>query len=153
MIVLGIDPGPTVSGVVWFDLERQAVIKANGEMPNAELLEIVRAGDSFDMLAMEVIKAMYAHVGESTVLTIRFMGRIEEAVEHHGKPSVCMSPQEIKKEVCGTASAKDPAVRQAIIDRLGDKGTKAEPGPTYGVSKHAWRALAAVLAATALYTP
>jgi hypothetical protein len=127
------------------------VKKSNGAMPNSELLEIMRAGKGFDMTAMEVIKAMYAHVGESTVLTIRFIGRIEEASDSHGLPSVAMSSKEIKKIICGTAAAKDPAVRQALIDLLGHPGIKADPGPTYGVSKHAWRALAAAMAATELY--
>ena len=151
MIVLGIDPGPTVSGVVWFDLEKQEVVRSEGSLPTESALEEVRRG-KHDMVALEVIKALYAHVGESTVQTIQYVGRIVEAAHERDTPLVGMTPQEIKQAVCGTGAAKDPAVRQAIIDKLGPPGIKADPGPTYGVTKHAWRALAAVLAATNLYT-
>jgi hypothetical protein len=89
---------------------------------------------------------MYAHVGKETIRTIRFTGRIEEAGDAIGKPARLLSPQDVKRHVCNTASAKDPAVRQSLIDRLGAPGTKLEKGATYGVSKHAWRALAVAVA-------
>lgn len=141
---IGIDPGPETSGVVLFNGDR--VVEASGDMPNADVLAVVRS--SADPIACECIEAMYAHVGKETVRTIRFTGRVEEAAHQAGLPILMISPQEVKKRVCGTASAKDPAVRQALIDRLGAPGTKKNPGPTYGVSKHAWRALAAAVAAT-----
>jgi Holliday junction resolvasome RuvABC endonuclease subunit len=154
MTVFAIDPGPTSSGMVAFDPEAGRVIWANGEMPNAEVMEKIRAAVGYEhhLLACESIEAMYAHVGKETVRTIRFTGRIEEAGERIGKPVCMLSPQEVKKSVCGTASAKDPAVRQALIDRLGEPGTKKAPGATYGVSKHAWRALAVAVAAADLLT-
>jgi Holliday junction resolvasome RuvABC endonuclease subunit len=153
VIVLGIDPGPETSGVVWFDTEDRCVIEASGDMPNDEALSTFRRTPGFlkapvQAYACECIEAMYAHVGKETVRTIRFCGAIEEAVVSRGHPIAMLSPQEVKKRVCGTASAKDPAVRQALIDLLGPVGTKKNPGPCFGVSKHAWRALAVAVAAT-----
>jgi hypothetical protein len=145
MIIMGIDPGPTDSGVVWYDSAQRRVVISYGAMPNQTALGSVRDGD-YDLLACESIEAMYAHVGKETIRTIRFTGRIEEAGDALGKPARLISPQDVKKLVCGTASAKDPAVRQALIDRLGAPGTKGDKGPTYGVSKHAWRALAVAFA-------
>jgi hypothetical protein len=145
MTILAIDPGPTTSGVVSYCAFSQRVEWSQSAMPNEGVLLAVRDGN-YDLLACESIEAMYAHVGRETIQTIRFTGRIEEAGDAIGKPARLLSPQDVKKHVCGTASAKDPAVRQALIDRLGAPGTKGDKGPTYGVSKHAWRALAVAIA-------
>ena len=146
MIIFGIDPGPTMSGGVWFNTTNRRVLSSNGAMPNAQLIGLLRTDITCDAVACECIEAMYAHVGKETVRTIRFTGNIEESC-YNRRPITLLSPQEVKKRVCGTASAKDPAVRQALIDQLGPPGTKKAQGPTYGVSKHAWRALAVALAA------
>lgn len=152
MTILAFDPGPDTSGVVYYDTEARRVLSASGDMPNLLALAAVRLTGAeahpVDAIACESIEAMYAHVGKETVRTIRFTGRIEEAGEQAGKPVCLLSPQEVKRRVCGTASAKDPAVRQALIDMLGEPGTKNNKGPTHGVSKHAWRALAVAVAAT-----
>lgn len=148
MIVLGIDPGPETSGVVWFNAPARKVYWADQQMDNRELIGLLRSDVQASNFACECIEAMYAHVGKETVRTIRFCGAIEEAVTSRGQEIAMLSPQEVKKRVCGTASAKDPAVRQALIDLLGPPGTKKNPGPTFGVSKHAWRALAVAVAAT-----
>ena len=147
--IYAIDPGPTTSGMVLFDSISSRVVWADGEMANEEVLTRVRRFSAMDQsaIACECIEAMYAHVGKETVQTIRFTGRIEEAATPLGVVHM-LSPQEVKKRLCGTAAAKDPAVRQALIDRLGAPGTKKNPGPTYGVSKHAWRALAVAVAVT-----
>jgi len=53
-------------------------------------------------------------------------------------------------ELCGSAKAKDPNIRQALIDRWkptgGGKtpqvGTQSKPGPLRGISGDQWSALA-----------
>lgn len=146
MKILGIDPGPTTSGVVLFDTEEGRVLMADGACKTEGVLEIVRTGGLHEQIACERIEAMYAHVGKDTVRTIEYTGRLQEAAYGLGTPFWAKSPQDIKKLVCGTAAAKDGAVRQALLDQVGLQGRKADPGPTYGVSKHAWRALAAAYA-------
>lgn len=148
MIILGIDPGPTTSGVVLFNTDTQRVEMADGACKTEGVLEIVRIGGLHQQIACERIEAMYAHVGKETVKTIEYVGRLQEAAYGFGTPFWAKSPQDIKKAVCGTAAAKDGAVMQALIDQIGPKGRKTDPGPTYGVSKHAWRALAAAYAFT-----
>jgi hypothetical protein len=44
--------------------------------------------------------------------------------------------------------AKDPNVRQALLDKIGPVGTKKNPGPLYGVSGHGWSALAVAVYAS-----
>lgn len=153
MIILAIDPGPTTSGVVYFDTDDQRVTEANGAMHNDYALSLFRSPVTADLYACESIEALYAHVGKETVNTIRYCGRIQEAVEGRGGGIAMISPADVKKAVCGTSSAKDPAVRQALLDLLGPVGTKANKGPCYGVSKHAWRALAVAVALTKRLNP
>jgi hypothetical protein len=50
--------------------------------------------------------------------------------------------KDIKLFLCGTMRAKDANIRQALIDKIGPQGTKAQPGPTYGIKSHSWAALA-----------
>lgn len=153
MIILAIDPGPTTSGIVYFDTDEQRVTEANGAMNNDYALSLFRSEMSADLFGCESVEALYAHVGKETVQTIRFCGRIQEAVEGRGGGILMISPADVKKAVCGTSSAKDPAVRQALIDLLGPVGTKQHKGPCYGVSKHAWRALAVAVAMQKLMNP
>jgi hypothetical protein len=47
----------------------------------------------------------------------------------------------IKSHLCSTTQAKDKDIRAALIDRLGEPGTKKNPGPTYGISGDCWAAL------------
>jgi hypothetical protein len=49
--------------------------------------------------------------------------------------------RDVKLTLCGSARAKDTNIRQALIDALGEVGTKKNPGPLYGVSGHYWAAL------------
>ena len=63
-------------------------------------------------------------------------------------PLLELSRQRIKAVLCnGNVKANDAGVRQALIDRLGPPGSKKAPGPTYGVTSHAWAALAVAVAA------
>ena len=61
--------------------------------------------------------------------------------------SLVAEHQQIKVHLCESARAKDGNVRQALIDRIGAQGTKKKPGPTYGVSKDVWAALAVAVCA------
>ncbi len=152
MTIFAIDPGPVTSGTIFLQGSGKAW-GADPAMDNDYLLGLLRTDLNASAIACESIEAMYAHVGKETVRTIRFIGRIQEACHGMKRPLTLLSPQEVKKRVCGTAAAKDPAVRQALIDKLGPQGTKKAPGPTYGVVKHAWRALAVAYAVSLLTNP
>lgn len=147
--VLGIDPGPKTTGVALFDAVRNKVRWSEQKMKNADVLQLLLE-ERYDFAAVECIEAIYSpFVGADTVRTIRYIGRLEEALgKQLPRTKVCfLSPQRVRMIVTGTAAAKDPGVRQALIDKIGPAGRKAEPGPTYGVSSHAWRALAVAYAA------
>lgn len=146
-MILALDPGTTHSGVVFWDGAR--VSFADAAMENALLLGHIRNGNfSADehRIVCEWIQAMGMPVGQEVFQTCRFIGRIEEICEAQGRKVEYITRPTVKTRLCGTPRAKDPNVRQALIDRLGPVGTKKQPGPLMGVSSHAWSALAVAIA-------
>ena len=145
--VVGIDPGTTVSGIVLWNPITRRVIRAVAEMENAEVRERLLA----DWLppyrvVCEWIQAMGMPVGREVFETCRFIGRLEEICLARGQPITFIQRPTVKSRLCGSARAKDGNVRQALLDHIGPCGTKKAQGPLYGVSKHAWNALAVVIA-------
>ena len=55
--------------------------------------------------------------------------------------------KDVKRHLCGNTTTNDKYVRQALIDRFGEPGTKKNPGRLYGVSGHIWAALAVAITA------
>ena len=147
--ILAIDPGTEQSG--WVRLYGARVLES-GVSPNEDLLArvctlsgYVRAGLVSAMLAVERFEARGMPIGDDSIRTILWTGRFVQA--WRPQDAVMVKRSAIKVHLCGTAKAKDPNVRQALIDRLGAPGTKKAPGPTYGVTSHAWAALAVAVAA------
>lgn len=135
--ILAIDPGTTESGVVLF--QDGQVVRA-GIHPNADVLLIVKESPA-DLLAIEMIASYGMPVGREVFETCVWIGRM---VETWREPDAVrlVYRRDVKQHLCGTAKAKDGNIRQALIDKLGPAGTKKAPGATYGVSSHAWAALA-----------
>lgn len=140
MIYLGIDPGTKESG--WALLEGKTVIGA-GVSSNDQLLYSIK-NMTADVLALEVFEARGMPIGEDSIETILFTGMLMRA---WGNKLRRVRRSEVKLHLCGTSRAKDANVRQALIDLIGAPGTKKNPGPTYGVTSHAWAALAAAYTA------
>lgn len=151
-MILAIDPGTTKSG--WC-LYRDGVVLRSGvddnESVRAMLLNTRNAGWT---LAIEWIESFGMAVGKEVFITVRWIGRFMECAWVPG--SVMLIPRkEVKMLLCGSMKAKDANIRQALLDRFpssgGGKtpqvGTKSAPGPLFGVSSHAWSALAVAVAA------
>ena len=145
MIILSIDPGPSTSGVVRYDTIARRVMFAASKMDNYDLLKIVQ-DDSGVCLAIEVMENQgRAQVGSSTFDTMRWVGRFQQA--WHSPEQVRLVTRRKEKRALGLkAGANDSDVRLALIEQIGRVGTKAEPGPCYGVAGHAWSALAVAVA-------
>lgn len=146
--ILAIDPGPVRSGVVSYHAGR--VLFAVPDMLNGAILAQLQAPQpAGQVIAIETMQANYAAtVGASVIDTLIWIGRFMQAT---GNPDAVLRipRQAVKQAVCGNVKANDAGVRQALIDRLGLPGTKRNPGPTYGVTSHAWAALAVAVAAEA----
>lgn len=143
-LILAVDPGTSQSGVVLYCGGR---VVESGVHPNAAVLEAIRVTPA-DVLAIERFEARGMAVGDESIQTILWAGRFQQAWRSP-ESVVLVKRSAVKSHLCGTQKAKDSNVRQALIDLLGAPGTKASPGATYGVSSHAWAALAVAVTAEA----
>lgn len=145
MMILGIDPGTTESGWVYYDSADRTVAAA-GVSPNDRVLfEVATWQHKFGPIAIENIESSRGMpVGADTFRTVRWIGRFEQASMER---VILIDRRDVKMHICGKANAKDSNIRQALIDLLGPPGVKANKGPTHGVTKHAWQALAVAVTA------
>lgn len=147
-MILAIDPGTTESGWALFDGKRAL---DSGVCDNASLLaslngRISAKGPAADSLAIEMIASYGMPVGREVFETCVWIGRFKQAWFAPSEVRLVYR-KDVKLHLCGSPRAKDPNVRQALIDKLGAPGTKKAPGPTYGVKSHAWAALAVAVTA------
>ena len=144
-MILAIDPGTTRSGWVLFDGGK---VLASDVAANERVVQLVTAAPSrgVQLLAIEKVEAMGMAVGAEVFETVHWAGRFAQAWP---QPDAVLrvTRRAVKLHLCGSMKAKDPNIRQALIDALGEQGTKRAPGPTYGVSTHAWAALAVAVTA------
>lgn len=144
-LILAIDPGTTQSGWVLFDGRR---VHESGTSPNHDVLRMVQASND-DVLAVERFEARGMSIGDDSIETMIWTGRFVQA--WRSPESVLLVKRSaVKSHLCGTQKAKDSNIRQACIDQVGAPGVKASPGPTYGVTSHAWQALGVAVTARAL---
>jgi hypothetical protein len=154
VIVLGIDPGPEFSGVVVYDCEGKAVMVADKSADVAAVLGAVSkwAPGEDVVVAIERMQS-YGIAGGSLLDTARTAGRLEQRALDCGATVVLLYRREVLKALDVTGKGnRDSLVRQRMIEIHGGTteaavGKKANQGPLYGVSGHAWQALAVAVAA------
>lgn len=139
MMILGIDPGSKQSGFVFWDTN--AGLIKYGILDNDIVQERVRE-QSYHILAIENIRGYGIVAGDDTFDTCIWIGRFD-----HKKKAMLIGRKDIKRHLCGTTTTNDKYIRQALIDKLGEQGTKKAPGPLFGVSGHTWAALAVAITA------
>ena len=144
--ILAIDPGPVKSAFVRWDGER--VIEC-AWIDNADVRETIRMCWQ-SQIAIEMIASYGMAVGADVFQTCVEIGRMVEAA---GGCVSLVFRRDVKLHLCGSARAKDPNVRQALLDRFGPVGTKKAPGPLYGVKSHIWSALAVAVTASETKEP
>lgn len=157
MKIFAIDPGTTESGYCIYE---DARVTESGVLPNDEMLKRISWGDELSIrgyrLCLEMIASYGMAVGREVFETCVWIGRFKQAW-HDPSAVELVYRKEVKMHLCGTHQAKDPNVRQALLDLFprtgGGKtpqiGTKGQPGPLYGVSSHAWPALGVAITAAA----
>jgi hypothetical protein len=143
MTVLAIDPGSENSAYVLLDAAGRVL--DHGLFANEIVLGVVRDSGA-DVLAVEMIASYGMAVGASVFDTCVWIGRFIQ-VRPDYLPALVYR-RDVKLHLCGNARAKDANIRQALLDLYGDGtrqvacGTKAKPGPLYGIKKDEWAALA-----------
>jgi hypothetical protein len=145
MMTLAIDPGTTQSQYVVWDGQR---VLDHGLALNEVLLDFLDGFQNHKELrpCIEMVASYGMAVGREVFETVYWIGRFDERLRALGTNPVRVFRKDVKLHLCHTNKAKDANIRQALIDRFGGKeraiGRKAAPGPLYGISSHAWAALA-----------
>jgi hypothetical protein len=144
--VFAVDPGPSASALVVLDGDR---IERHERCANTELLQVLGNSIGNHVLVVEQIASMGMAVGADVFETCVWTGRFIQAWSGLVPimPWDRVKRHEVKTALCGSQRAKDPNIRQALIDRFGpgkDRaiGSKTKPGPLYGIAGDEWSALA-----------
>ena len=140
-MVIGIDPGTEQSAyVVWNGI---AITDMNIWDNNTVLSYLGTKGHYLEIesLIIEDIRSYGMPVGKSTLETVFWIGRFCERWSDYGEFHR-IPRKEICKHICNNGRAKDPNIRQALIDRFGPPGTQKAQGVTYGLKYDLWSAFA-----------
>ena len=144
MTILSIDPGNIESAFCLIDMETYRPIEF-GKIENRILLEYIeeKALD-IEFLVIEMIASYGMAVGKTVFDTCVWIGRfIQEYSSMLYIPNYAyIYRQEEKMNLCNSMRAKDSNIRQALIDRFGEVGTKNNKGWFYGFKKDIWAAYA-----------
>jgi len=154
VIIIGIDPGTNSSGVVRYDTADKRVTLAHKALGADGVLQLIhnQAQAGHGHIAIERVQAQ-GQAGGDLFRTIELTGRLWQQAECSEIPYTLMYRRQVLRflDVLGQHGNRDVLVRARLIEMFGGTrrsacGLKASPGPCYGVSSHAWSALAVALA-------
>lgn len=147
--VLAIDPGNFATAYVLLSGDRKihAFDKVDNLVFRTRLHNMVNAVECGSHLrvptkvAIEQVASYGMAVGASVFDTCTWIGRYLEIC--YGFTTVEQVVRlEVKLAICRSPKANDATIRAALLDLYGAPGTKKSPGPTYGITKDVWAALA-----------
>jgi len=162
MLVLDIDPGPKSMGVALWDAKAEKILFTK-EVSSDDVMRGIRdvgmehipynillhEGTQYHdhdcFLAIERIRGYGMVSGNETFDTCEFIGAMAEAGRDSFKKVFKVPRKTVTSQLTGSPKAGDKDVRAYLIDRLGEVGTKKNPGPLYGVVNHMWPALAVAI--------
>ena len=149
--ILAIDPGTLKSGWVIYDTKTHTVVD-KGITDNYALKLFIKSEldqNSFQTVAIEMIASYGMAVGREVFETCLYIGQLMQMFEDAYIDFKLVFRRDVKQAICRNGKAKDPQIRQALIDQFpktggGTKpqiGNKKQPGRLYGVTSHIWAAL------------
>jgi hypothetical protein len=159
-VSVGIDPGPEYSAIVVireYTQGNRPRFDYHGILDNESMRGVLLDlcckwhSDVIDYgwehsIGIERIKSYGMPAGDSLLETCVYTGRLLEIIDRAMKGATYTIHRPPRKTVvthiCGVAKGGDSHVRQAMIDRWGEPGRKAQPGLTYGFKGDEWAALA-----------
>lgn len=137
--VIAIDPGDKQSAILYWDNTNYTISKKE-ILDNEKILDYLQIkSKSNTILVIEMIASYGMPVGVTVFETCLWVGRFIQA---WGGEYKLVYRKDIKLHLCNSPRAKDTNVRQALIDKYGEPGTKKCPGFLYGIKKDLWSALA-----------
>jgi hypothetical protein len=151
-MILALDPGTETSGLVLYDEARSTVVRAEARASHSEVMRSIVehcGGHGFGqgIVVCEMIASYGLSVGAEVFETCVWIGRYWQQVAEQGGRFERVFRRDVKLHLCNHPRAKDPDIRQALIDRFGPGkekaiGKKKAPGPLFEVTEHSWAALA-----------
>lgn len=141
-MILSIDPGNIESAYCVIDKETYKPVEF-GKINNLELREKLISDLHYfpiESIAIEMIASYGMPVGKEVFETCVWIGRFVESFKCPFTWYIYRKDE--KLNLCGNMKAKDSNIRQALIDRFGEVGTKKSPGWFYGFKKDIWAAYA-----------
>jgi len=140
-MILAIDPGNEQSAYAVLDQDLRPV--DFGILKNANMFGIILNSPARHFV-IEMVASYGMAVGQEVFETCVWIGRFLQFAEERGafRQIRRILRMDEKIMLCHDSRAKDANIRQALIDRFGPVGTKANKGWFYGVSKDVWSAIA-----------
>ncbi len=139
MSILAIDPGPEQSAYVLMDGYKPVTF---GKFANRAILTQIGVWNH-DILVIECIASYGMAVGKEVFEACYWIGRfMQEEARGMGRDAQRLYRKDVKMHLCQSMRAKDSNIRQALIDRFGEVGTKKNPGWFYGFKADIWSAYA-----------
>lgn len=137
-----LDPGTEQSAIVWITPAGKV---EGGLHRNDELMEVLRSAQKGEIaatshLVIEEIESFGMPVGREVFQTVFWAGRFAEAWSP--RPWSLLPRRTVKMTLCGTSRAKDPHIRQRLIDLYGGPACAKKGGALAGIKSHLWSALA-----------
>lgn len=137
-MILAIDPGNIESAYCLIEKETYKPVEF-GKIDNALLL-IKLEELKYEKLIVEMIASYGMAVGQTVFETCVWIGRFIQTRTCSDYEYIYR--KEEKMNLCNSMKAKDSNIRQALIDRFGQVGTKKNPGWFYGFKADIWSAYA-----------
>ena len=147
MNILAIDPGTYESGWCLIDSSNAKPLtfdKSENESVIRKIWEL-----NPDIVVIERLVSYGMRIGAETIVTCEWVGRFAQYAEDHGVMRVeYVKRMEEKRCICGTPTANDKMIREALIDKFAKhdlkngKGTKGNPDWFYGFKADVWQAYA-----------
>lgn len=152
MLILAIDPGPEKSSWVLWGTESEAVAVGADQVENQALRAMLGGNihENASQLVIERPVLMGKNATAALLETSRWAGVFEGAWPGEVDR---LTYHKVRCQLASSGNAKESEVKQALISRFAPggfgkegKGTKANPGPFYGVTGHMWSAVAVAVA-------
>ena len=142
MMIIATDPGSEESAYVIMDEQYNLIQFGKEKNEVIQNMLYVMSGEidiAPDLLVCEMVASYGMAVGKTVFDTCVWIGRFCATYDNKFE---LMYRKTVKMHLCNSMKAKDSNIRQVLIDRFGEVGTKKKPGKLYGVSADVWSALA-----------
>ena len=147
MTILAIDVGTFESGwcLIKSDTSLQPLMFGKDE--NERVRKLISDWTP-EVVVIEKLVSYGRNVGNEVLETCVWVGRLAQYAEDHNIPVEYIKRLEEKRAICGTPTANDSMIRNALIaqfakhDLKNGKGTKAKPDFFYGFRADMWQAFA-----------